>query len=417
MGQLLNNPISFTPCNITFRTLSASREQEPKELQSFEMEILDAVQPAQNSLIYLPHAASHALISAGVVQKHIFYLADNKDQEDVPQSCEKTELSHKETEESIIAKGKKGTSELEPHLKESVPTSPRKGNPAPMDGAKFYQQQKQKKKAQRRRGNTMNDQVDPEPVNVKLEYKKKNRRRTKSSNDSLKCLEKDTADLRLGENDDMTGKDSCDNPQKAHNVLVMVPTWRTVSETVNVLQAQLPHLSVMEHAGSSKSKIGLRKLLRTCDVVVSHVTAVRNCIKSRSFSLSELTLFVVIQIDMRQSESINDELIDLATGKRLEKCDLIMMFMHLISPSGLCAVEDVIRMFKAKLRTNLLTCVKENVKDLAKIIWPEVTYSTLLVSSESLVEVAEQIVQRMSTVYGTYGNIQGKVLSSIFTIL
>ncbi len=284
--------------------------------------------------------------------------------------------------------------------------NPKKGNPAPMDGAKFYQQQKQKKKAQRRRGNTVNDQVDPEPKNAKLEYKKKNRRRTKSSNDSLKYLEKDTAALNLDESD--LGRDSPDIPQKDHTILVMVPTWRTVSETVNVLQTQLPHLSVIEHAGSSKSKVGLRKLLRTRDVVVSHVTAVKNCIKSRSFSLSELTLFLVIDIDMKQSESINDQLIDLATGKRLEKCDLIMMFTDLISPSGLCSVEDVIRMFKAKLRTNHLLCAQKNVKDLVNVVWPEVTYSTLVASSDSLGEVAEQIVQQMSIVYGTYENIQGE---------
>ncbi len=75
--------------------MSTSKECEPKELQSFEKEILDAVQPSQNSLIYLPHTASHALISAGVIQKHIFFLADNKDQEEEVQSCEKSGQSSK----------------------------------------------------------------------------------------------------------------------------------------------------------------------------------------------------------------------------------------------------------------------------------------------------------------------------------
>ena len=78
-----------------FRNMSTSKECEPKELQSFEKEILDAVQPSQNSLIYLPHTASHALISAGVIQKHIFFLADNKDQEEEVQSCEKSGQSSK----------------------------------------------------------------------------------------------------------------------------------------------------------------------------------------------------------------------------------------------------------------------------------------------------------------------------------
>ena len=265
---------------------------------SFEKELCDALHFRQNAAVFMPHSRSHLVIAAETINSHFNQMdADSnaviqptlssdqtaeRENQDVPDTTEiKPDIRvhnsmHNETMDKPIVCSK--------NVQESLPA---------VSGS-FYKQQRKKRAKQRQRHITISGEtIQAEP---KLDYKKKQRRRTKSSSDSLSYLEDDISTVSKEVANVQVDEDTSHETLEKRAVLVIVPSSKAIAASAAKLRTALGQLTIAEHGVISKLKVGIRRLLKSTQVVISHLPAVRNSIKAKSLSVKDVSLIVFMDI-------------------------------------------------------------------------------------------------------------------------
>ena len=202
--------------------------------------------------------------------------------------------------------------------------------------------------------------------------------------------------------DDLGGqKDIVNSVVSKRAILVVVPSGKTVSSAVTKLRSHTRDMTITEHAGCSKPKIGLRKLLRSSDVVVSHLPAVRNGIKSKSFAVKDVSLLVLLDL------CYSDDLFSVVPNKTECGPDIIMIFKEFPYRSDVCSLESILQYVKAKLYLTSIITVSSQTKHVLKIMYPDVVYTKDIVPVTDFENMTRLLKEYMSTTFGTYGKIEG----------
>ena len=371
-----------------------------KNLQSYELEVCEMVKLNGNTAIFMPHSPSHIAIAADIIKRvssesHADSLACVQDTF-VTQKRET--LSNKVNTETDEVCGEDGdqanVSDKGLIIQEAIEETKRVKEVA---SGSFYKQQRKKRSRQRQRNNTVSEEtLEAQP---KLEYKKKHRRRTKSSSDSRTYLEDDFSVLGV---DDLDGqKDIVNSVVSKRTVLVVVPSGKAVASAVTKLRSHARDMIITEHAGYGKPKMGLRKLLRSSDVVVSHLPAVRNGIKSKSFAVKDVSLLLLLDL------CYSDDLFSVLPNKTECGPDIVMIFKEFPQRSDVCSLESILQYVKAKLYLTSIITVSSQTKDVLKVMYPEVAFTRDVVPVTDFGNVTRFLKEYMSTTFGTYGKIEG----------
>lgn len=371
-----------------------------KNLQSYELEVCEMVKLNGNTAIFMPHFPSHVAIAADIIKR-----VSSESHADSPAYVQDTFVTHKR--ETLANKENSGTDEVcgedgdqtnasdkGPIIQIAIEETERVKEVA---SGSFYKQQRKKRSRQRQRNNTVSEEtLEAQP---KLEYKKKHRRRTKSSSDTLTYLEDDFSVLGV---DDLGGQDDIVTSFVSKRaILVVVPSGKTVGSTVTKLRSLTRDMIITEHAGCSKPKIGLRKLLRSSDVVVSHLPAVRNGIKSKSFAVKDVSLLVLLDL------CYSDDLFSVVPNKTECGPDIVMIFKEFPYRSDVCSLESILQYVKAKLYLTSIITVSCQTKHVLKVMYPDVVYTKDIVPVTDLENMTRLLKEYMSTTFGTYGKIEG----------
>lgn len=106
-----------------------------------------------------------------------------------------------------------------------------------------------------------------------------------------------------------------------------------MTSTVTVLRSSAK-IKTVEHAGSGKPKTGLRRLLSSKSVVVSHYAALRNCLRSRSFDFVDVSLAVFVDL------CYSDDIFSVFPPNTETRC--VLMFREFPYESDICSLESVL---------------------------------------------------------------------------
>ena len=349
----------------------------------------------ENAAIFMPHSPSHIVIAADIIKQF-----SSQCPEDSSINTEISCTTEENAEEKEIIKSGRSCDKGKVHSSVEdlvVDKDSKEGRKTKDTGASFYKQQRRRRAKQRQRNNTVSEET-PE-VQPKLEYRKKHRRRTKSSSDSFAYLEDDFSLLDTNDLDTLEATDRTDTLKRA--VLLVVPGGKAVASSVLYLRSFSSDLNIVEHAGLGKTKVGLKKLLRSSDVVVSHLSAVQNGLKSKSFAVKDASMIVFL--DLRYS----DDLFDMIQTKTEPATQFIMMFREFPYRSDVCSLESILQYVKAKLHLKSIITVSNSLTDVMRIMYPDVAYARDIISIVDSEKVFQLLKGNLSTTFGTYGVIEG----------
>ena len=350
----------------------------------------------QNAAIFIPDTQSHLVIAASAINGHFSQVdVDSK----VVYKFEKQDVSGTTGEKPNIKTEASGQTEIV--HEHNVSTKTVEENTTVVSGS-FYKQQRRKRSKQRQRNITVSE--DPTRAQPTLEYKKKHRRRTKSSSDSLSYLEDDisavSSDVASMQMDEAISHES----MAKGSVLVIVPSSRTIAASAGKLRSLLGQLTIAEHGAVSKPKVGIRRLLKSNHVVISHLPAVINSIKAKSLSIKDTSLFVFTDI------SYSDDTFTIMPNRMENGPTIIMIFKEFPYRSDFCSLESILQYVKTKLSVPSILSVSDHKLDLLRILYPEMAYSLKTMTNVDMMEIVCTLRGHISTTFGTYGELHGKCL-------
>ncbi len=322
--------------------------------------------------MYLPHAASHVKVAADLFAAHFA---------DEPSWNMETAAHH-----SHSVQAKTASDDVK------IPKAASSGRKSEK-GQTFYQQQRERKSKQRRRHHTVSEDVQTD----KLQYRRK-QRRIRTSSDSLEYLEADLSGVHLEDKETVVGEGG---EAKKKGALLVTSSGKLVASSVFRLKSLVSHLKTAEHAGTSKPKVGLRKLLALNDIVVTHFAAVKNSLKVKSVDVKDTSL--VVFTDVVYSDEMFDVLPSVVDGNP----PVITVFKEFPHRGSVCSLENILRYVRSRM--GITHRVVQHTSELMEAMFPEVTCSRAALPSAAASDMAAAVRTPLSAAFGTYGEVQGNV--------